>query len=211
MNQLFSILLSFEMPMLRRCLILALLFALPAGASAQSVTWTIDSGNSAAQFSVRHMLVATVRGQFDGPSGKLTYDPKDIAGTLKVEATINTKSISTSNPDRDRDLKGEGFFDVAKYPTMTFKSKKAEAAGPGAFKVTGDLTMHGVTKEVVLDVEGPTASVKDLTGMVRAGALITTTLNRKVFGLQYNALLETGGAVVSDEVKVTIDLEFTHK
>jgi polyisoprenoid-binding protein YceI len=126
------------------------------------------------------MLVATVRGQFDGPSGKLTYDPKDIAGTLKVEATINTKSISTAMPTATGPAE-RGFFDVAKYPTMTFKSKKAEAAGPGAFKVTGDLTMHGVTRKSS-STSRADAMVKDLTGMVRAGAVITTTLNRKLFG-----------------------------
>lgn len=197
--------------MIRPFLIAAILALLPGVASAQSVTWTIDPGHSSAQFSVRHMLVATVRGEFDGPSGTISYDPANIAGTLKVEATINARSISTRNADRDRDLKGEGFFDVARYPAITFKSKKAEAAGSGAFKVTGDLTMHGVTREVVLDVEGPTPAIKDLSGSMRAGVTITTTLNRRTFGLQYNQLLETGGAVVSDEVKVTIDLEFTRK
>jgi len=180
-------------------------------ASAQAVTWKIDPGHTTATFAVRHMLIATVRGQFDGPTGSVTYDPKDIPGTLKVDATFNTKSITTHNAERDSDLKSPLFFDVTKYPTMKFVSKKTEAAGAGKFKVTGDLTMHGVTREVVLDVEGPTAAVKDLDGQMRAAATMTTAINRKQWGLQYNVLLEAGGAVVADEVKIEIDVEFTHK
>ena len=197
--------------MFRRCLAVVLLILVPCAASAQSVAWNIDPGHSAVQFSVRHMLIATVRGEFDGPTGTVTFDPKDIAGTLKVSATIAAKTITTHNADRDKDLKGAGFFDVAKYPTLTFTSKKTEAAGPAGFKVTGDLTMHGVTREVVLDVEGPPPPIRDPNGLTRAGVAISVTLNRRDFGLQYNAVLETGGAVVSDDVKVTIDLEFTHK
>jgi polyisoprenoid-binding protein YceI len=195
--------------MLFRVLALVSLALLPTAASAQSVTWTIDPAHSSAQFAVRHMLVSTVRGEFDAPTGTISFDPRNIAGTLKVDATIDARTISTRNEARDRDLKGAGFFEVAKFPTIKFLSKRAEAAGTGKYKVTGDLTMHGVTKEVVLDVEGPTPAVKDLSGRMRAGASITTTLNRRQFGLQYNELLEAGGAVVSDEVKVTIDLEFT--
>jgi polyisoprenoid-binding protein YceI len=179
--------------------------------SAQAATWQIDPGHSSAQFSVRHMLIATVHGEFDGPTGTVSFDPKDIAGTLKADATINARSISTRNAERDRDLKSDLFLNVTKFPTITFKSKKAAAAGAGRFTVIGDLTIHGVTREVTLDVEGPTPTVKDLDGLMRAGATMTTTLNRREFGLQYNVLLEAGGAVVADEVKVTIELEFTHK
>ena len=141
----------------------------------------------------------------------MAFDPKDIPGTLKVEATFNTKSIDTRNAERDADLRSEQFLNVAKFPTMKFVSKRTEAAGPGRFKVTGDLTLRGLTHEVVLDVDGPTAAVKDLDGQMRAGAAMTTTINRKMWGLQYTVLLEAGGAVVADDVKVEIDLEFTHK
>ena len=185
--------------------------ALPAVARAQVVTWKIDPGHTSTQFAVRHMLVATVRGVFDGPEGTVAFDPKDIPGTLKVDATFRTKSINTNNAERDGDLRSEQFLNVAKFPTMKFVSKRTEAAGPGHYKVTGDLTLRGVTREVVLDVEGPTAAVKDLDGQMRAGAAMTTTINRKMWGLQYNVLLEAGGAVVADDVKIQIDLEFTHK
>jgi polyisoprenoid-binding protein YceI len=184
---------------------------IPGVVSAQAITWTIDPGHSAAQFSVRHMIVANVRGEFDGPTGTVIFDPKNIAGTLKAEATFNTKTINTRNPDRDHDLKSALFFDVDRYPTMTFRSKRAEATGPGHFKVTGDLTMHGVTKEVVLDVEGPTPEVKDIWGGIRVGATITTTFDRRSFGLVYNELLEGGGAVVGNDISITIDLEISHK
>jgi len=197
--------------MLRRLLATSVVLLLPAAAGAQTTTWTIDPGHSSPQFSVRHMLIATVRGEFDGPTGTVTFDPKDIPGTLNVAATISAKSLTTHNAERDSDLKSPLFFDVAKFPTIKFVSKKAAAAGTGHYKVTGDLTIHGVTKEVDLDVEGPTQTVKDLDGLSRAAATMSTTLNRRQFGLQYNVLIESGGAVVADEVKVTIELEFTHK
>jgi polyisoprenoid-binding protein YceI len=197
--------------MIRRFVLLMAVLLVPATARAQVVTWTIDPGHTSTQFAVRHMVVATVRGIFDGPTGTVAFDPKDIPGTLKVEAIFNTKSIDTNNAERDADLRSEQFLNVAKFPTMKFVSKRTEAASPGHFKVTGDLTLRGVTQEVVLDVEGPTAAVKDLDGRMRAGAAMTTTVNRKLWGLQYNVLLEAGGAVVADEVKVQIDLEFTRK
>ena len=190
---------------------LILLLALPVSAAAQAVTWTIDPGHSAALFTVRHMLVASVRGEFDGPAGTIVFDPKDIAATLNVQATISTKTVSTRNADRDKDLKSALFFDVGKYPQIKFVSKRADAAGPGRLKVTGDLTLHGVTKEVVLDVEGPTPAVKDIWGQMRVGATATTVLDRRAFGLVYNELLEGGGAVVGNDVNVTIDLEAAHK
>jgi polyisoprenoid-binding protein YceI len=196
---------------LGRLLVLVVLLGVPGTASAQAVAWKIDPGHTTASFAVRHMLVATVRGEFAGPTGTVTFDPRDIPGTLKVDATFNTKSINSRNADRDAQLRSESFLNVGKFPTMKFVSRKTEAAGPGRFKVTGDLTLRGVTREVVLDVEGPTPAVKDLDGLQRAGAAMTTTINRKLWGLQYNVLLEAGGAVVSDDVKIQIDLEFTRK
>jgi polyisoprenoid-binding protein YceI len=187
------------------------LLTLPAAAPPQSVTWTIDPDHSAATFTVRHMLVANVRGEFAGPTGTVSYDPKNIAGTLKVEATLDARTINTRNADRDKDLKSARFFAVDKYPAIRFVSKRAEAGAGGHLQVTGDLMMRGVTKEVVLDVEGPTAAVTDLLGQTRVGATMTTVVSRRAFGLLYNELLESGGAVVGDEVRVTIDLEVFHK
>ncbi|MEO8070288.1 MAG: YceI family protein [Acidobacteriota bacterium] len=178
---------------------------------AQTITWTIDPGHSTAQFTVRHMVVANVHGEFAGPTGTVEFDPMNITGTLRVHAVIDARSIDTRNPNRDADLRSANFFDVAKYPTLTFTSTRAEAAGAGAFKLTGDLTMHGVTRPVVLDVSGPTPQVKDLNGMARVGATATTTIDRRDYGLRYNELLEAGGAVVGNEIKITIDLEVTHR
>ena len=181
-----------------------------APASAQSATWTIDPGHSAAQFTVRHMVVANVRGQFDGPTGTVTFDPADLR-TLKVDASFDTKSVNTRNADRDKDLRSDLFFDVAKFPKMTFKSTRAEPGAAGHLKVVGDLTIKGVTKEVTLDVEGPTPEIKDIWGERRLGATATTTVDRRQFGLVYNRMLEGGGAVVGDTITVTIDLEMTRK
>ena len=184
--------------------------AVATSASAQTVTWTIDPGHSAAQFTVRHMVVSNVRGEFDGPTGTVTFDPTDLR-TLKVDVSFNTKSINTRNADRDKDLRSDLFFDVAKFPKMTFKSRRAEPGAAGHLKLIGDLTIKGVTKEVTLDVEGPTAEIKDIWGEQRIGATATTTIDRRQFGLVYNRMLEGGGAVVGDEVTVTIDIEMTRK
>ena len=191
-------------------LLVAGLVSAPAAAFGQAATWTIDPGHSAAQFTVRHMLVANVRGEFDGPTGTVTFDPADLK-SLKVEVSFDTKTVNTRNADRDKDLRSDLFFDVAKYPKMTFKSKRAEPSGPGHLKLVGDLTIKGVTKEVTLDVEGPTPEIKDIWGERRLGATATTTLDRRQFGLTYNELLEAGGAVVGDSVMVTLDIEMTRK
>jgi polyisoprenoid-binding protein YceI len=181
----------------------------PPATLAQSAAWTIDNGHSAAQFTVRHMVVSNVKGQFDGPTGTVTFDPKDVAGTLAIEASIDARTINTRNPDRDKDLRSDLFFDVAKYPRITFRSTRVEAGAAGHLKVTGDLTMHGVTKPVVLDVEGPTPEIKDIWGNRRVGATAMTSLDRRDFGLLYSRVLEAGGAVVGNEVTITIDLEVT--
>ena len=195
-----------------RSFFLAWIFAVcsTGAASAQAVTWTIDPGHSAAQFTVRHMLVANVRGEFDGPTGTITFDPGDFK-TLKVDVSFDTKTVNTRNPDRDKDLRSDLFLDIAKYPKMTFKSKRAEPSGPGRLKLIGDLTIKGVTKEVTLEVEGPTPEIKDIWGERRIGATATTTIDRRQFGLMYNRMLEGGGAVVGDTVNVTIDVEMTRK
>jgi polyisoprenoid-binding protein YceI len=194
-----------------RAALLVALLAAPTLADAQPATWTIDPGHSAAQFSVRHMVVANVKGEFDGPSGTVTFDPKDIAGTLKVSAAIDARTINTRNPDRDKDLRSSLFFDVDKFPRITFASKRAVANGPGHFKLVGDLSMHGVTKEVTLAMEGPTPEIKDIWGTLRLGATATTTVDRRDYGLLYSHVLEGGGAVVGNEVAITIDLEVTRQ
>ena len=187
---------------------LALMVAAPLAASAD--TWQIDPVHTTVGFTVRHMMISNVRGQFTKVAGTITAKDSDPA-SVKVEATIETSSIDTRSADRDADLKSANFLDVAKYPTMTFKSKKIEPAGTGKWKMVGDLTLHGVTKEVTLDVEGPTAPIKDPYGNTRAGASATTKINRKDFGLAWNKALEAGGAVVGDEVTVSIDVEAVKK
>jgi len=195
---------------MRHSFAVLLFLAAARAASAQAVTWTIDPEHSAAQFSVRHMVVSNVRGEFDGPTGTVTFDPKDLS-TARIEATLDAKTINTRNPDRDKDLRSELFFDVAKYPRITFKSKRVEAAGAGKLTVIGDLTMHGVTREVKLNVEGPTPEITDIWGNRRIGAAAAAVVDRRDFGLLYNRLLEGGGAVVGNEVTITLDMEFTRK
>jgi polyisoprenoid-binding protein YceI len=189
-------------------IVFALMIAAPLGASAD--TWQIDPGHSTVGFTVRHMTISSVRGQFDKFSGTITANGNDPA-SVSIEATIDTDSIDTRSADRDADLKSANFLDVTKYPTMTFKSKKIEPAGTGKWNVVGDLTLHGVTKEVTLAVDGPTAPIKDPWGNTRAGASATTTISRKAFGLTWNKMIEAGGAVVGDEVSVSIDLEAVKK
>jgi len=177
----------------------------PAQAPARPNTWTVDTAHSNAGFSVKHMMVSTVRGTLGPIKGTIDYDGTSLA-SLKADISIDVSQINTGNSSRDGDLKSANFFDVAKYPTATFKSKRAEAAGQGRFKLIGDLTMHGVTKEVTLNVEGPSAAIKTQQGGQKVGASATTTLNRRDFGLQYNSLIEAG-PVVGDEIQVTIDIE----
>jgi polyisoprenoid-binding protein YceI len=191
------------------CLATVLLLG-PAIARAEAEVWTIDPGHSAATFQVRHMVVANVKGEFAGPVGTATFDPKDLS-TLQIEATIDARTINTRNGDRDKDLRSNLFFDVGKYPKITFKSRSVAVQGPGKLKVAGDLTIHGVTKPVTLDVEGPTAEIKDIWGSRRIGATATTKIDRRDFGLVYNRMLEAGGAVVGDEVSIELDVELTAK
>jgi len=176
----------------------------------QSVGWKIDSQHSSAQFQVRHMMVSTVRGNFSKLSGTVQYDPSNLSKTV-IEATIDASTVSTGEADRDKDLRGPDFFDVTKFPSLSFKSKRAESAGSGKIKLTGDLTMHGVTKEVVFDVDGPTAPINDGFGNVRMGASAAAKVNRKDFGLNWNHMLDNGGAIVGDEVTISIDVELVSK
>jgi len=188
----------------------AVALSTPSLAAAAAATWDIDPSHTAAQFSVRHLMISNVRGEFGKVTGTVTYDEQEVS-SIAVDVTIDATSIDTREPKRDEHLRSPDFFDVAKYPTITFKSKRSEKAGTGKFKVVGDLTIHGVTKEVTLDVEGPTPAIKDPWGNVKVGATATTKVNRKEFGLNWNAALETGGVVVGDEVSITLDVEIVKK
>ena len=185
-----------------------LLFILPG--TIQAETWTIDPAHSSAQFSVRHMMVSTVRGEFTRLSGTVELDEKDVTRS-SVEATIDATTIDTRNERRDNHLKSADFFDVANHPTITFKSTKLEKASDGRLKVAGDLTIRGVTRPVVLDVEALSPAVKDPQGNLRSGTSATTRINRKDFGVSWSANLDGGGLVVSDDVKITIDVELIKK
>jgi polyisoprenoid-binding protein YceI len=172
------------------------------GLFGQAVNWKIDPLHSSAQFSVRHMMISTVRGQFGGVKGNIVYDPKNPTAAT-VEATIDCSTVNTGEAKRDADLKGAEFFDVKKYPVMTFKSKRVEVAGEGKLKMTGDLTINAVTRSVVLDLEGPTAPIKDTQGRMKIGISGETKISRKEFGILYNPILESGGVTV----KIILEIE----
>ena len=186
----------------------ATVLALPGAVTAS--TWDLDPAHTSVQFSVRHLMVSNVRGEFGKVSGTVEANEADPTRS-RIQAEIDASTIDTRNEKRDTHLRSPDFFDVAKYPKMTFVSTKIEAAGAGRFKVTGDLTLHGVTRPVVLDVEGPTPEMKDPWGKTRAGAQATTKINRKDFGLTWNQALEAGGVAVGDEVTITIDVEATKR
>jgi polyisoprenoid-binding protein YceI len=179
---------------------LCVLTLLAGTALAQVQTWNIDPNHTAAQFSVRHMGISTVRGAFTKVSGTAQYDPANPSKS-SVEATIDAASIDTRVSMRDDDLRSDHYFDVAKYPTITFKSKSAQPAGTGKLKITGDLTIHGTTKEVVLDVDGPSAPVTDPRGNTHIGASASTTIKRSDFGVG------SSNPMIGDEITITIDTE----
>jgi polyisoprenoid-binding protein YceI len=183
---------------------LAAILSLSAGAA--TTDWKIDPAHSSAQFSVRHMAISTVRGAFSKVTGAIVLDDKDITKST-VDVTIDVTTVDTREPGRDKDLRSDHFFDVDHFPTMTFKSKKVEQVAPGKLKVTGDLTIRGTTKEVALDVEGPTAPVKDPWGNQRAAVSAAAKINRQDFGVKWNATMDNGGLVVGDDVNITIDVE----
>jgi polyisoprenoid-binding protein YceI len=170
----------------------------------QTQTWNIDPNHTAAQFSVRHMGISTVRGAFTKVSGVVLFDAAAPEKTA-IDASIDANSIDTRVEMRDNDLRSPNFFEVAKYPVLIFKSKRVEVEGTGKLKVTGDLTIHGVTKEVILDVEGPSAPVKDPRGNLHMGASASTKVNRKDFDVN------GGGMMVGDDVNITIDLELVRQ
>lgn len=174
---------------------------------ASTTTWNIDSAHTVAEFKVRHMMISHVKGQFAKVTGALTLDETNLAAS-HVEATIDANSIETHEPQRDAHLKSPDFFDAAQFPTLKFASTKISLVRDGELSVEGDLTIHGVTRKVNLQVEGPTPPAKDPYGNIRVGVLATTKINRKDFGLGWNAALETGGVVVGEEVTITLEVEF---
>lgn len=190
---------------MKRFLALALTAVLPALAAAETSNWTIDPAHTNSQFSVKHLVISTVRGQFGKTTGALRLDEKDLTKSA-VEATIDVTTIDTRVADRDTHLKSPDFFDAAKYPTMTFKSTKVEKAGDDKLKVTGDLTLKGTTKPVVLDVSYSPTAITGMKGESRRGFSATTKISRKDFGLNWSKVVEAG-PVVGDEVTIVIDAE----
>ena len=185
-----------------RIFLVLVMLLVPAAASAS--TWNIDPDHSSIQFKVSHLGLVDVKGIFRKYQGTVTLDEKDIAKS-SVNVTIEAASVDSGVEKRDEHLRTADFFDVAKYPTITFVSKNVTPAGEGKLKVTGDLTIHGITKEAVLKVTGPTKEVKDPKGNIRRGLSATTTINRPDYGLTYNSILERGGLAIGN--KMTIDVE----
>lgn len=175
-----------------------------------TTTWQIDAAHSSANFTIKHMMIAKVHGGFEKVSGSLVLDLSDISKS-SVEASIEAASINTREAQRDAHLKSADFFDVEKFPLLTFKSKKVERVGDEELKVTGDLTIRDVTKEVVFEVEGPSAEQKDPWGNTKIGLSAKTKIKRKDFGLTWNAALEAGGVLVGDDVQISLDIQFAKK
>ena len=176
-------------------------------ATATTTTWNIDQAHSVAEFKVKHMMISNVKGQFAKVTGVLTLDESDLANS-RVEALIEAASIETRDAQRDAHLKSADFFDVEKFPTLSFKSTRISLVRDGELAAEGDLTIRGVTRKVIFSVEGPTPPAKDPWGNTRVAVSATTKINRKDFGLTWNTALETGGILVGDEVTITLDVQF---
>jgi polyisoprenoid-binding protein YceI len=172
-----------------------------------TTTWNLDPVHSVAEFRVKHMMISHVKGQFTGISGALVVDETNISNS-RVEATIDAASINTRDTQRDTHLKSADFFDVEQFPTLTFRSTLVKRTGADELAVKGDLTIHGVTREVVFTVEGPTAPGRDPWGNTRIGLSAVTKINRRDYGLTWNAALETGGILVGEEVTISLDVQF---
>ena len=185
-----------------RILLAVLVLGLSFTCAAETQTWQIDPNHTAAQFSVRHLGISTVGGVFEKSSGTVIFDPSDPAKAT-IDATIDATTFNSRVQMRDNDVRSPHFLDVAKYPTITFKSTRTEVAGTGTLKITGDLTIHGVTKQVVLDVEGRSQAIKDPMGNLRIGANATTKINRNDFGIT------TMPGIVGDEIQIVLDVELT--
>ena len=182
---------------------------LQSAALAANTEWKLDPAHTKAAFAVKHMMVSNVHGEFGKVSGTVHYDGKTL-GDSGVSAVIDVSSINTNEPQRDQHLKSADFFDAAKYPTITFKSKKVES-DPDGFKIIGDLTMHGITKPVTLTAESLPPPIKDPMGFLRTGTEARTKVNRKDFGIAFNTVMDNGGALVGDDVDITIEAELIQK
>lgn len=193
--------------MKRLILTLITLTAFTTPSLALAANWNVDADHSAAHFKVQHMMIADVQGRFADVQGVALIDDKDITRSM-IDVTINAASIDTGVEKRDAHLKSADFFDVEKYPTLTFKSKRVKNAWGNKLRVVGDLTLHGVTREVELLVHGPSDEAKDPWGNARKGAKATTQINRKDFGIVWNATLDNGGLLIGEEVEIVIDLEW---
>jgi polyisoprenoid-binding protein YceI len=172
-----------------------------------TTTWNLDPTHSHAEFKVKHMMISNVKGSFSGLAGKLVEDTVSPTGS-SLDASISVSSLSTGDVQRDGHLKSADFFDAEKFPQMTFKSTKVEKKGEEDYAVTGDLTIHGVTKPVTFAVEGPSQPGKDPYGNIRIGLSATTKINRKDFGLSWNAALETGGILIGEDVQISLEVQF---
>ena len=170
-------------------------------------TWNIDPAHSVAEFKVKHMMISNVKGQFAKVSGTLTLDESELTNS-RIDALIEAASIETRDAQRDAHLKSPDFFDVEKFPTLAFKSSRISLVRDGELAVDGDLTIRGLTRKVTFNMEGPTPPAKDPWGNTRVAVSATTKINRKDFGLTWNAALETGGILVGDEVTITLDIQF---
>lgn len=197
------------MKLFRLAVLLAAAAMFSIATAAQTTNWTIDPNHSTAQFTVRHLGISNVSGSFTKVTGSVQFNDKDITQS-QVNAVIDATSIDTRVPDRDKDLRSSNFLDVEKYPTLEFKSKRFVNSG-GKLQMIGDLTLHGTTREVTLDVDGPTPELNDPWGNIRRGFSATTTINRKDYGVIWNNTLKTGEAVVGDTVKIQIDVEILKK
>jgi polyisoprenoid-binding protein YceI len=199
-----------EERMRRQIILAAAVLCLVGPGLLHAAPWEFDPAHTGVHFKVRHLMISSVRGEFEKVTGKIVYDEADVTKS-SADITIDTATINTRVAKRDEHLRSPDFLDVAKYPAITFKSKRVEKGGNGTLKMTGDLTIRGVTKEVVLTVEGPTPAIKDMQGNARVGGQATTKIQRKDFGLVWNKALETGGVVVGDDVDITIDVEIYKK
>jgi polyisoprenoid-binding protein YceI len=193
----------------RKVLALAAMSLLAIPANVSATTWEIDPAHSTVEFSIKHMMVSTVKGQFEKVKGTVDLDEKDVTKST-VDVTIDLASVNTHEPKRDGHVKSPDFFDVAKYPTATFKSTKVQKTGK-KLKVTGDLTLHGVTKPVVLDVEGPSPASKTPFGTTVRGVHATGKIDRKDFEIGWNKVLDNGGVLVGNEVNLEFNAELSEK
>ena len=172
---------------------------------AATTTWNVDPVHSVAEFKVKHMMISNVKGQFTTVKGVLILDENDLANS-RVEASIEAASINTRDAQRDAHLKSADFFDVEKFPILSFKSTRISRVTDGELAVAGELVIHGITRSVLFTVDGPTPPAKDPWGNVRLGLSATTKINRKNFGLEWNSALETGGFLLGDDLKLELEV-----